>query len=92
MALAASADMRLTMSLGTLDWVKKSTQVDPSIAGPPASAIVGTSVAPGTRLLANTAIALIFPLRTCGMSALGVSVRICKLPPIKSLNAGAVPL
>jgi hypothetical protein len=57
-----------------------------------ASTMVGTSAAPGTRWDENTVMPLILPLRTCGMSALGVSVRICKLPPIKSLNAGAVPL
>jgi len=67
MALAASADIRFTTSLGAAAWVKNNTHVEPSMAGPPASAIVGTSAAPGTRLLENTAIALIFPLRTCGI-------------------------
>ena len=39
-----------------------------------------------------TAIGLTLPLRTCGIMALAVSVSTCRLPPIKSLSAGAVPL
>ena len=48
-ALAVSADMRRTMSLGAADCVKNNTQVEPSMAGPPDSLMVGSSGAPGTR-------------------------------------------
>src|ERR1700730_10591493 len=91
-ALAVSAAIRLTMSFGVPAGARNKTQVEPSIGGPPASAMVGTSAAPATRLAENIASALILPPRTCGISVLGTSTRIWMLPPIRSCSAGAVPL
>src|ERR1019366_8189195 len=91
-AFATSADMRLPMSRGVPAGARNKTQVEDSSAGPPASAMVGTSGAEVMRLFENIASALILPPRTCGISVLGTSTRIWMLPPIRSCSAGAVPL
>src|SRR5450755_503147 len=91
-ALAVSAAIRLTISRGVPAGARNKTQVEPSISGPPASAMVGTSAAPTTRLAENMPSALILPARTCGISVLGTSTRIWMFPPIRSCSAGAVPL
>src|ERR1700687_442503 len=91
-ALPVSAAIRLTISFGVPAGARNSTQVEPSIGGRPASAIVRTSAAPGKRVAENMPSALILPPRTCGISVLGTSTRIWMLPPIRSCSAGAVPL